>query len=418
MALESSRQVVAWLLSLEPGITFSLGKVQIRSKMDEQSLLSGFLPHKYDVKISVTNDSTSGDRNQLVAALDKEDERVATLLGRAIHEGFSCQWDFYLHLEVWTELVNHEKLQAAQPTDSDNLLQTTSSSRKFCIVGPLQLGACLATELPVIILSSAGYVSVCDQENYKCSEKRFFTWNAIQKKEITKDANPGQFLMQRLEPIIAERKKNQALKVDAWGDQTTPAADFVPDEAIVVCMDISGTMARPMQTGWVATKGIVPSRLTEVKEFFKNLALRVSALQLSTYLGLVTFSSTLEVMIKQELTPVHLNFEDSVEDLAAQSSTAIIDGIDKAREMLCKLREAHPGVKCRIVLLTDGDDNASIRPPEPLCRDLLAHDVVLDSVVVGTDITRELFKMSKATGGYAFAPKTQQEFFQMFCWRQ
>ena len=140
----------------------------------------------------------------------------------------------------------------------------------------------------------------------------------------------------------------------------------------------------------------------------------MSALQLSTYLGLVTFSSTSEVVTKQALTPVHLNFEDSVENLTAQPGTAIFDGIDKAREMLCNLRVAHPNVKCRIVLLTDGDDIASSRPPEPVCRDLLTHDVVLDSIVIGTETANELFKMSKATGGYAFAPKTQQEFFQIF----
>jgi len=171
MALESSRQVVAWLLSLEPGNTLNAGKVQIKSKTDEQLLLTGLLPYKYDVDVAVTKDYTSSNCKQLVVALDKEEERLAALLGRAIYEDFSCQWDFYLHLETWTEVVNHKKLQAVQPTGFDNLLHITASSKKFRMVGPLELGSCLATELPVITLSSAGYVSLYDQEDYECSEK-------------------------------------------------------------------------------------------------------------------------------------------------------------------------------------------------------------------------------------------------------
>ncbi|KAK5944145.1 hypothetical protein PMZ80_003426 [Knufia obscura] len=415
MALESSRQVVAWLSALEPGVLLTAHKVQIKGRKDQDLLLSGLLPHKYDVKISVTNDSIASNIEELVIALDRKDEALAIFLGRAMHKSFSPSWNYYFQLGIWKEMVTHKKLQAVQPSDFDLLLQTTASSKNFRMVGPLQLGACLASELPLITLSSAGYVSLYDQEYYQCSEKRFFTWDAVQKKEVLKDTNPGQYLTQKLEPILADRKKNRTFEVDAWGDQIHGATEFVtPDEAVVVCMDTSYSMESAMEDGWVTTTGVLPSRLTEVKEFFKNLALRVSALRLSTYLGLVTFSAESQVTVRQALTPVHLNFEDSVEKLKPQTQTAIFDGIDKATEMLCKLKEAHPGVQCRIILLTDGEDNDSGHFPESVGQDLLDNDIVLDSVVIGTNFTKELFKISKATGGYAFAPGTQQGFFQIF----
>ncbi|PGH17433.1 hypothetical protein AJ80_04803 [Polytolypa hystricis UAMH7299] len=39
---------------------------------------------------------------------------------------------------------------------------------------------------------------------------------------------------------------------------------------------------------------------------------------------------------------------------------------------------------------------------------------IKNAAVIGTNETAELFKMVRNTGGYAFAPKTQWEFFQVF----
>jgi hypothetical protein len=93
-----------------------------------------------------------------------------------------------------------------------------------------------------------------------------------------------------------------------------------------------------------------------------------------------------------------------------------------------------PDTKCRIVILTDGEDNqASIKfvsevtwtlpvdvpfqsnvTPSMLCKDLYDNDIVLDAIVIGTDSTRSLFKIARSTGGYAFNPQEQHVFFQIF----
>lgn len=425
MALESSRQVLAWMLSLRPTSKLKnnekgslLGRLQIREE-GAQLPLSTTLQYVHNVQILILSQSGSNEVKQLEVALNNQDETTATFLGRAIHKASICGIDFYLNIGTdWSQLVHHKKVPTLQPTEFDVILQTTALSPKLRMVGPQQLGDCLASQLPVVTLSSAGYVSMYEQEYYECSEKRFFTWNAIQKKEIMTHANPGQYLTQKLEPIIAERKKEGTWATDAWNDWTK-AIDFgTPEEAIVVCMDTSGSMSTCMPSGWLSVQADVQgtslTRLTEVKEFFKNLAMRVSALRLPTYLGLVTFSSRAQIAVKQELTPVHLNFEDQMEDIKSQSSTALFDGLDKSQQMLCELKKMHPEVKCRIILLTDGEDNASTCLPETVARNLFSNNIVLDSVVIGTNSTRDLFKISRMTGGYAFAPKTQQTFFQIF----
>lgn len=167
-----------------------------------------------------------------------------------------------------------------------------------------------------------------------------------------------------------------------------------------------------MHGGWIDSHdGEPPSRLTEVKEFFKNTAVRVSGMGLNTYLGLFTFSHRHEIEVERELTPVHLNFEDQIEDVEPLSETAMLDAIERAREMLVKTKKSHSGVKCRILILTDGMDNESVINPWEVARKLATDKIVLDSIVIGTEWTSDLFKISKITDGYAFAPDTQQAFF-------
>lgn len=63
---------------------------------------------------------------------------------------------------------------------------------------------------------------------------------------------------------------------------------------------------------------------------------------------------------------------------------------------------------------SDGDDNRSSFNPSVIAQQLCSKDIVLDSIVIGTDETDDLFKISTHTGGYAFSPKTKQALFQIF----
>ena len=162
------------------------------------------------------------------------------------------------------------------------------------------------------------------------------------------------------------------------------------------------------------TTGSDLNRLSEVKEIFKNLVTRISAYRLPTQLGLVTFSNHESVQVNQELTPVLYDFQDRLNDVSYGGGTSIYDALMKAKAMLATFAVAHPGAKRRIILLTDGCDNASKCTPERACKELCNNDIVLDAIVIGTDKTWNLFKIAKHTGGYAFNPTSRDLLFQIF----
>lgn len=156
------------------------------------------------------------------------------------------------------------------------------------------------------------------------------------------------------------------------------------------------------------------TRLSEVKEVFKNLVTRVSAYRLPTHLGLVTFSSQDNVRVLQELTPVLYDFQDRLKDTTTTGSTSIYDSLVKATAMLDTFKLDNPSAQCRIIVLTDGEDNNSRFTPENVCAELYTSDIILDAIVIGTHKTSHLFKMAKHTGGYAFNPQSRDLLFQIF----
>jgi hypothetical protein len=418
--LEASRQVVFWIYSLRSEASLSRGsssplvhRAQIKASRDSFQYMPPFLPfHEFDVP----SGSNSGPRKFLVS-IEIGGRALCQRLGIAFHENSSLPWDFYFQpVKDWSALWDHKIIPMLHPNEFRGLIETTNSMDAFRMVGPLQLGACLAAELPVMTLSSRGYVSKYDHEDMECSERSFVTWNPIEGREKLPDS-PGQFLSQKLDSIVIERKKLGSWELDAWPEWTKTADFGAPDEAIVICVDTSLSMSTPMPKGWIpdrSSSGLNPSRLTEVKEFFKNLALRISALNLSTHLGLVTFSDKNMVTVKQPLTALHLNFNHQLDNIEPSGSTAIFDAVNKARMMLTAVKRQYPKTKSRIILLTDGEDNQSITLPSTVSSSLYSNDIVLDAVVLGSTHTSNLFKIAKNTGGYAFSPQTQQALFQIF----
>jgi len=82
--------------------------------------------------------------------------------------------------------------------------------------------------------------------------------------------------------------------------------------------------------------------------------------------------------------------------------------------MLVSFKMQNPKTKLRIIALTDGEDDVSVARPEAICRQLYAAQIVVDSLVIGSAWTHDLFRISKHTGGYAFRPLTRLLLFQTF----
>ncbi len=169
----------------------------------------------------------------------------------------------------------------------------------------------------------------------------------------------------------------------------------------------------PTQLG--QTKDSTSSELnsvSEVKEIFKNMVSRISAYRLPTHIGLVTFSD--QAKVEEQLTPVLCDFQNRLDDTVAEGRTSLFDSLVTATAMLDRFRSTNPTAKRRIIVLTDGLDNFSSHRGEDVCSKLYHGDIVLDAIVIGTNETRDLFKMAKHTGGYAFYPQTRDMLFQIF----
>lgn len=100
-------------------------------------------------------------------------------------------------------------------------------------------------------------------------------------------------------------------------------------------------------------------------------------------------------------------FKDKLESVTADGGTAIWDALDTAADMLMLFKARHPTTKLRIIVLTDGDDQHSDTGPNVACRKLYNAGIFVDSLVVATDISEDLFTISKHTGGYAFLPSSR-----------
>ena len=453
--LESSRQIFGWLYSLTlkllsplnaarqsivHGVELNVvsdredGSVSDQACNSDPSILT-------DVRVSkLSADNASSTeivcQRVLVRKLRPDNVKPETLAA-ALWGSYSTS-NFYFDLPKDTKppLV-HRRYKILNPQDFDNLLLTTNQQDEFNLIGPLQLGACSSATLPVITLDSNGYVSKYDQQDRQCSEREFYTSN-FSRTEVLSGADPGQYLLQKLQPIIEVRKKEGTWELDAWDEGSKKVDSRVTKEgkvsshsfmilaylgsiAIVVCVDRSSSMATRMSNDWTQNPQSSSnstmngwSRLSEVKEVFKNLVTRISAYRLPTHLGLVTFADKKYIRVNQEITPVLYDFKDRLDEVVAQRSTAMFDAMLKAAIMLESFGSINAEAKRRIILLTDGEDNCSGIDPEALCKMLFEHDIVLDTIVIGTGQTRELFKMAKHTGGYAFNPKTRDLLFQNF----
>jgi uncharacterized protein YegL len=260
-------------------------------------------------------------------------------------------------------------------------------------------------------------VSIYDQEYVNCSDLQFYLWNCVTKKDLFEDQDPGQLISESLEPIIAARKKERTWEIDAWTEWTELESHGSPDECLVICVDRSLSMDTAMPQGWNPSESDAstqPSRLHEVKDFFHHFSARLCAYHLATHTGLVTFSDRAEVV--QPLTALQTQFTKKLDQITAGGNTAIYDALCRASNMLMDQKAKFPATRCRIILLTDGQDTSSKKTdwPSTICSQLFVNDIVLDVIVLGTRSTQNLFKIARSTGGYAFNPATQRVFFQLF----
>lgn len=244
MVLESSRQIFAWLQSLSSEASktadvthqvlvhkVELKEIESNGSCDEINQ-TGQFDYDETVEVRFTEHIASHDANEKVRKILVSKEKLdyvkpETLV--AAFYGSRAPYSFYFNLSGDTQILEHQRVGILHPQDFDNLLQTTNQIDAFKMIGPLQLGQCTSSTLPVITIDSHGYVSKYDQKDAACGEREFYTTNPF-REEVLSGSDPGQYLLQKLNPLIEERKKEATWETDAWNQDSKTVDTRTPEE--------------------------------------------------------------------------------------------------------------------------------------------------------------------------------------------
>ena len=143
------------------------------------------------------------------------------------------------------------------------------------------------------------------------------------------------------------------------------------------------------------------------KQVFSAFINKMIAYNFPSEVGLVTFGT--DTKISQPLTAVVENFRQAVDKMNGKGDTALWDALALAADHLVEMGRRFPDIKKRIICLSDGEDTTSVKKVGDLCRMLMQHQIVVDSVSIGNEDTLALRKISYFTGGYKFVPSSIEE---------
>ncbi|CAD8137345.1 unnamed protein product [Paramecium octaurelia] len=223
---------------------------------------------------------------------------------------------------------------------------------------------------------------------------------------IEQPENPDQIAYNQVLP----NAKINAGKVDDDDDddssiQLVTQITVEPEEAIIVLIDISGSMDEEFYNSEDLT------RLGVVKAFFNAFADRTMAYNLKNVISLAYFDD--RYILKCGYTELFMQFKDLVNKAKPQGMTALYVALKNAIDSLLQFKKKYPNCILRIIALTDGEDNKGRYSPEFIAQTIVQNQIILDSFVV-YDKCDGLKQITKAAGGQCFCPKTIQEGLKLF----
>ncbi|CAG9312205.1 unnamed protein product [Blepharisma stoltei] len=178
-----------------------------------------------------------------------------------------------------------------------------------------------------------------------------------------------------------------------------------PDETIIVIFDKSGSMGTTFGPEGEYT------RLDATKQFFESFADRTVGYNLNHVMSLFLFSTTIDRAC---------GFTENISTFTAvahqskhSGGTKLWDAIYEAIQSLVEFKVKYPNTHLRILCLSDGEDTSSTHGYLQVAQQLIANNVIMDSVVVG-DLSQNLKAISYASGGYVFLPATLQDGIKLF----
>lgn len=178
-----------------------------------------------------------------------------------------------------------------------------------------------------------------------------------------------------------------------------------PAEAIVVLLDISGSM------GGKFFNEPDLKRIGAVKSFFEALAYRTMAYNFEHVISLILFDDKIDM--KVDFTESFHDFNLLVANAHPRGSTLLYDAIVVATQNLLRLKKKYPNTILRILALTDGEDTGSKASTVDTTRLLRDSNILIDSFVVGSNC-EGLKSITFAAGGKCYLTRNIQESLKLF----
>jgi len=192
----------------------------------------------------------------------------------------------------------------------------------------------------------------------------------------------------------------------------------VVQECVAICIDRSGSMGTPFAEVTLnvvqgTTKSSVAerTRMEAVKAMFYAFRDRVESVgQGGHQLGLLQFDNNVEQLL--DVTSRLDRFETIVDDMEKRGQTAIFSAIIEAASMLGRHFAAESSTDLRILVLTDGQNNAGASP-EAALEAVNEIGGVVDAIIVGNNPDANLRRIVSATKGECYQVSNLGEGFEL-----
>ncbi|CAJ1422005.1 unnamed protein product [Effrenium voratum] len=237
---------------------------------------------------------------------------------------------------------------------------------------------------------------------------------------------------QKFRQAVAEARTGAPCEADSWAVVSTceaqapvppppaevPAEVHAVQEVIAICIDRSGSMGTPFAEvtlnvvrGETRDSVAERTRMEAVKAMFYAFRDRVESMGAGKYhLGLLQFDNQVEKLL--DTTPALDRFESIVDDMKKRGQTAIYSSILEATEMLKPYFSPSSPVDLRILVLTDGQNNAGAAP-EAALEAVNAVGATVDAILVGDNPDADLRRIVSATEGECYQIRHLGEGFEL-----
>lgn len=172
----------------------------------------------------------------------------------------------------------------------------------------------------------------------------------------------------------------------------------------------STTKAAPVSYGLVADNSgsfrpLLDKVITIVSDLVEENAAEDEAF-------LVTFVDTPKIVLRQEFTYRKSELHDAAQNMFIEGGqTAILDAVKSSADYLAKNAQTDAGRLRALVVVTDGEDRASVSKIEDVLKLLKEQNIRVYAVAIadGKVFTKLLDRLTKETGGALITPKNRSD---------